>query len=533
MKNKIPSALALACAGTLALALAGCGGGGGSSSDSGSTTNPESPSSPGGESSTDSLMTRTADLEGPQSGSLQDAPVEGLTYWTASNGLGQTGENGTFNFKPGEIVAFYIGNELMVFTDAELYSTPMDILSVRNVTQPGEGHPHMALNVLRLLQTIDTNPDEAVITIPDSFHADRNGSVLGLNFAQDTETFASSPKVAQILTEAGKQGEQLVDRSVAAEHLERTLAGLENNAIDLRGTWMGTTTYLDHFGAVPQSSCLAVGPATWVIGDETVFLHGDELGSNTSGGITNCFARDYGTQDTSDWPGVSSATRDGVDGVEWNIADNGALDFDCGPVCSLAELRGTIDDWEEVCLADDFYASKSSGDMIDFNADTDYCAESAQHNGPVVGYSEVTYADRLGGDRILRIKRDFFASFAPASTAEHADNFSENGFSLDVISRKEALNHTVDLTQGEWVEKVISATDTQTVDGGTYTFPQDGDSLALECANGFNACTWSELNSSYDDGSGNTVQYIHVRGTNVINWVEGDTVGTLTLAASN
>ena len=197
MKNKIPSALALAFAGTLALALAGCGGGGGSSSDSGSTTNPEDPSSPGGESGTDSLMTSTADLEGPQSGSLQDAPVEGLTYWTASNGLGQTGENGTFNFKPGEVVAFYIGNELMVFTDAELYSTPMDILSVRNVTQPGEGHPHMALNVLRLLQTIDTNPDEAVITIPDSFHADRNGSMLGLNFAQDTDAFASSPEVVK------------------------------------------------------------------------------------------------------------------------------------------------------------------------------------------------------------------------------------------------------------------------------------------------------------------------------------------------
>jgi hypothetical protein len=529
--NKLTTAIAL----SLALTACGGGGGGGSSDSSSSnpSTQPEAPSSggndgSGGSPTNNALMTPTGELSGPQTGSLQDAPVEGLTYWTASNGLGQTGENGTFNFVPGEVIALYIGNELMILTDAELYSTPLDVLSVRNITQPGEGHPHMALNVLRLLQTIDINPDEAVITIPDSFHADRNGTVLGLNFAQETDAFAASPEVAQILTEAGKQGESLVDRSVAAEHLERTLAGLENNQIDLRGTWMGTTTYLDHFGAMPQLSCLAVGPATWEIGDETVFLHGDELGSNTSGGITNCFARDYGTQDTSDWPGVSSATRDGVDGVEWNIADNGALDFDCGPVCTLAELRGTIDDWEEVCLADDFYATKSSGDMIDFNADTDYCAESDQHNGPVVGYSEVTYADRLGGDRMLRIKRDFFASFAPAPIAERADTFMENGLTLDVISRKEALEYTLDLTQGTWEEKIISSTDTQTVDGGTYTFPADAAALPLTCANGLSACRWSELNSDYDDGTGNRVEFIHVRGTNIINWVEGDTVGTLT-----
>ncbi|WP_264766171.1 hypothetical protein [Marinobacter fonticola] len=39
------------------------------------------------------------------------------------------------------------------------------------------------------------------------------------------------------------------------------------------------------------------------------------------------------------------------------------------------------------------------------------------------------------------------------------DAFQENGFFLDVINRKEALDHTVDLSQGEWVEKVTSSTD--------------------------------------------------------------------------
>lgn len=525
MKTRALRPFAIATLGAITLGLAGCFGGGSSSSGNSSSTNTGEESS--------SVMTPTSELTGKQTGSLQDAPVKGLTYWTASNGLGQTGDGGTFSFMPGEVVALYIGNELMILTDAELYSTPMDTLSVRSITEPGEGHPHQALNVLRLLQTIDTTPDQRLITIPDSFHADRNGSVIGLNFAQDTDDFANSAEVAAVLTEAGKQGVELVDRSVAAAHLKTTLEGLDNNEIDLRGTWVGKSSYLEQFGDTPDPTCVDVGPATWIIGDETVFLSGKEINSDTNNGVTTCYPSNYANQDVSDWPGVSKADRDGVLGVEWLIADNGALDFDCGPECTLAELRGTIDDWEEVCLANDFYASKSEGDLIDFDQDTDYCAESAQHNGPVVGYSEVTYVDRLGGDRLVRVKRDFYASFAPAPTAERATDFQENGFVLDVMNRKEALEHTVDLTQGEWVEKLISATDTQTMDGGTYVFPGDSANVALECAGGFNACTWEELNGSYVDGAGNTVQYIHVRGANVINWVEGDTVGTLTLAVGS
>lgn len=513
-----------------AMSLVGCGGGGDdSSSSTDSTPPPPAPVPEVGDDTTSNAMTRTADLTGMQTGSLQDAPVKGLTYWTASNGLGQTGDGGTFSFMPGEVVALYIGNELMILTDAELYSTPMDTLSVRSITEPGEGHPHQALNVLRLLQTIDTTPDQRLITIPDSFHADRNGSVIGLNFAQDTVAFANSAEVAAVLTEAGKQGVELVDRSVAAAHLKTTLEGLDNNEIDLRGTWVGKSSYLEQFGDTPDPTCVDVGPATWIIGDETVFLSGKEINSDTNNGVTTCYPSNYANQDVSDWPGVSKADRDGVLGVEWLIADNGALDFDCGPVCTLAELRGVIDDWEARCLADDFYAYKNEGDIVDHNQDSDYCAESNVHNGPIVGYSEITYADRLGGDRVLRVKRDFFATTAPAPTAERADSFVENGLSLDIVNREEALAHTIDLTQGQWEEKVISSTDTQTVDGGTYTFPIDGASIALDCADGFNACTWEELNGSYVDGVGNTVRYIHVRGTNVINWVEGDTVGTLTL----
>lgn len=535
MKKK---SVSLAMAVAAALGLVGCGGG--SSSEPGSVESPVTDNggdtatgdTTTGDTTTSSVMTPTSELQGKQVGSFQDAAVKGLTYWTASNGLAQTGDNGSFSFEPGEVLALYIGNELMVLTDAELYSTPMDVLSVRNITLANAGHPHQALNVMRLLQTIDTTPDQNLITIPDSFHNDRNGNVVGLNFAQDTTAFASSPEVAAILTEAGKDQMELIDRSVAAVHLEATLKGLENNVIDLRGTWVAYTTFLEQFGADVTASCDSVGPATWVVGDTDVFLHGSELNSDTTGPEPVCSSTEYGSQDTSDWPGVSNTTRDGNTGVTWNIVDNGALDFACGPECTLAELRGTIDDWEESCLSNDYYDTNNAGERIDYGK-VDYCAESDQHNGAVVGYSEITYTDRLGGDRILRVKRDFFATSAPADGAERATDFREGGLFLDVMNRQEALDHTVDLTQGEWVEKVISATDPQPVPGGPYNFPLDGANIALECANGFNACTWEELNGEYLNDASNVVQYIHVRGTNVINWVEGDTVGTLTLTANN
>ncbi len=511
---------------SITASLAACGGGDSSSSPSGNTD-----ASNDVIDSTSSQMTPTSELQGKQVGAFQDSAVEGLTYWTASNGLGSTGQNGSFNFEPGEVIALYLGNELVTVTDAELISTPMNTLSVRNITQSGAGHPHQAINVLRLLQTLDESSDASSIVIPESFHQDRNGAVVGLDFAQDTESFANSGTILDsILTTAGKQGENLITRTNAVAHFKQTLENLSNNVIDLRGTWVASASYMKQFGETPDSSCVDVGPATSVVGDDTVFLYGSEIHSKTdiNGDIT-CTSKDYATQDTSDWPGVKTVTRDGVTGVEWSIADRGALDFGCGPTCTLAELRGTIDDWDETCLANDFYENKPEGDnTFSHSTDVDYCDESDQHNGPVVGFSEVTYVDRLGGDRILRLKRDFYASVAPAETAERATTFYENGFFLEVSNRQEALDHTVDLTQGEWVEKLISATDTQTIDGGTYTFPADEDRISLACADGFASCTWSELNDSYEDVNGNTVQYIHIRGTDVINWIEGDTVGTFT-----
>lgn len=509
--NRIPSPLALAVVGAMSVGLAGCFGG----SSSGSSSNDDDSGS--------DQMTRTAELEGEQTGSFQDAAVEGLTYWTATNGLGQTNEEGSINFTPGEIVVLYVGNERITLTDAEKITTPLDTLSVRTVTQSGEGHPHQGINVLRLLQTIDDSQDSDTITIPDSFHEDRDGTTVGVDFAQSTSDFATSQPVADLLTEAGKQAQDLVSWDEAAQHFRDNLNSLDNNTVNLEGIWESRSSFRDGFGQDPDPSCEMGTPEYWDIGEKTVFLYGDELKHNDG----TCESVSYADQDNSDWEGVTEATRDGKEGVEWDISELKLLDLQCGPACELGELRSTINDWDEKCLADDFdYENNTTVS----ESDKDYCKESDDHNGPVVEYSEVTYVDRLGGDRLLRIKRDFYTSQVPDSDADRApeSSFQELGFSLGVMDRQKALDHTVDLTEGSWEEKLISDTDTQTVDGGTYDFANDPD-IALTCEDGYSSCTWSELNDSYQDADGNEVQYIHIRGTNVINWVQGDTVGTLTL----
>jgi hypothetical protein len=145
LKIKIRSPFAIAVAGTLALGLTGCFGGSSSSSDASN--------SPSKDSESGAVMTPTSELQGKQTGSFRDVAVEGLTYWTASNGLGQTGEKGSFNFEPGEVVALYLGNELITLTDAELVSTPFDTLSVRNVTQKGSRVAHQVFWRSRMLQS--------------------------------------------------------------------------------------------------------------------------------------------------------------------------------------------------------------------------------------------------------------------------------------------------------------------------------------------------------------------------------------------
>ncbi|MYL27564.1 MULTISPECIES: hypothetical protein [Halomonadaceae] len=517
----------------LALALAGCFGG--SSSGSGGSQDPET--------ATQQTMDSTTELEGAQTGELQDAAVEGMTYWTASAGVQKTDENGSFDFEPGEAVAFYLGNDRLIFTDAELYTTPMDTMSHVAIDNANvAGHPHEAINILRVLQTIDASDSDSVISIPGSFDKD-GGAPIGFDLASEADDLSSQTAVATLFTTAGTDVQSLVGFTDAGNHLEQTLSNIDDAAIDLSGTWDVTASYREAFGQAfadtpganeTHSSCEDAGQSRLVINDESGFQYGDEIRTETDG---TCSTVDYAS--TADGNRFTQVTRNGNTGVEWDIDAEGIIDLDCGPVCSLADLRTTVTDWDALCMSDAYFANNPDGGAVNHD-EVDYCEESSNHNGPIVGYSDVAFVDRLGGDRLIRIKRDYFTkSGVPAQSEERADSFEEQGFFVTVMDRLEAVEHTVDLTDGEWTEVGIGGSDKESFPESTVNFSTSPSGSGADVAPGcddMSACTWRELNRAYSKADGNggtlTTRYIYVRGTETLNWVNGDTVGTLKRVAN-
>ena len=509
----------------LTFALSGC------FSSSSSSSDPDSPSDPS--INTDNLMSSTSDLEGTQQGTLQDAPVEGLTYWTASAGRQQTGEGGSFEFEPGEVVVFRLGGERLVATDAELISTPLDTLAINRVLQgsDGEGHPDEAINTLRLLQTIDKQPnDDSVIEIADSFHSDNylaEDQEKYFNPNLSSGEFANSDAVADVLERSGRQAEDLVGYAQAAEHFEHSLDRLENADIDLRGEWHLSTMHLEDFETTsPNEGCEFEQRSTLIIDDTTGFQFGEELNTGEDG----CEEVNFGD---SEYDADNVVTRDGNTGVEWSLAENGIIDVDCGPICSLSELRKTTNDWDAMCLSDSFPYGENQEWSFD---DLEYCDDSDSHNGPIMAFSEVNFVDRLGGDRLIRIKRDFSANtqYAPESPdAERADSFSEQGFFLTAYDRAETKNYTVDLSSSSWKETAMSSKETDPFhEDKLVSFgSEDGQEPFHDgfCED-MSACTWQELNQrieDFDTDTGDDMNFIHVRGTDVINAMVDNTVFTL------
>ena len=505
--------------------LVGCGGGGnGDPSDTPEVGN----DTEGGGASGD-----TGTSPGPQTGEFIDARVKGLPYWTASNGFGTTDENGGFSFLPGEMVVFYIGNQVLLYTDAEQVTTPIDTLSAEVATAGGGRHPHEAINILRFLQSVDSTPDDpALITVPVEV-ADININ-LDLNFVQDTLDFEAQVQ-GLFAPEGALHGlppVELVSYADAAKHLRNSLVNLENNEVDLSGTWFDISGLGSRFGAIHPLKANLV----WEIERDRVTVSGTELHTRDAGGgdvdvfttpvpvveadiLEGSAAVDTIMGQVPGWAyhgpdgirafleelaaefegedGLEIAVHNGENFVTWEISEDIPLfENNCtSALCSLAELRSTTNDWDAECVGSFDERSECS------SSDEDY-------ESRVVFYSEVTWADRLGGDRLIRMKRDFWRP----NTVEA---FTEIGYFYSILDHKEAQEAAVDLT-GEW-ELTHIGSDPRNPTKVTITFGDDNVSdpslVQFTCEKGFKECGWTELNQRQNGAS-----LIHVRGTNVVNW---------------
>lgn len=100
----------------------------------------------------------------PVTGKFIDNVVEGMYYTTTSGKSGLTGNEGEYQAMSGDTITFYIGGENGLKVGAG---------SVRDVLTPFEaaGKYERAVNLAILLQSVNTTPDNGVLTIPDELRS--------------------------------------------------------------------------------------------------------------------------------------------------------------------------------------------------------------------------------------------------------------------------------------------------------------------------------------------------------------------------
>jgi hypothetical protein len=167
--------------------LSACGGGGGGS----------------GSASGDSSSTV------PETGILFDAALENVAYKTPTLS-GITSATGEFDFAIGETVVFSIGNYDFPAVSGATQVSLLDLLNSNSVD-------NAVINLARLLQSIDTNPDAGVITLPENINTD----ISNLDFNKSLEAFESGSIVLELLAQHSTQTTpgQLISAQEAVDHL--------------------------------------------------------------------------------------------------------------------------------------------------------------------------------------------------------------------------------------------------------------------------------------------------------------------------
>ena len=355
----------------LGLMTIGCGGGGGSSS-------------PGGTDNAPVVM----------EGTFEDSPVEGLEFTTASKS-GVTDSEGTFTYRKGETVTFFIGDIILGQVMVKEWITPLDL--VEGATS--ETHPTVT-NICRFLQALDDddNPDNG-IHITASIRSHAKGKII--DFEQNETAFENQQIVQQTiasltsLRSAGQRG--LVPIGVAQDHLRQTIVNTENpNGID-----QDNDGYKES-----QNDCndndLTIHPGA----DE---ICGDGIDQDCSGSDLQCAADSETTwyKDTdgdgySDGLSLTSTDRPG--NGYYKAEELAAVSGDCndndGNIYPAAnEVCG--DSIDQDCTGSDFQCSTDSETTWYKDTDGDgYSNGQSQKsaNSPGNNYYKATQLTALSGD---------------------------------------------------------------------------------------------------------------------------------------
>ena len=162
-------------------------------------------------------------------GTLVDDPVEGVRYESGSL-AGITGSNGEFRYEVGNSVRFFIGDiALGGPVTGKALITPLDMVENGTVDTPA------VINIARLLQSLDSEPGDGVITIPAevreaAVHSNEalSSAIEILDFSDEPAFVNSASQLVAVLASGYPFTAVLVDADQARSHLARSLGVREH-----------------------------------------------------------------------------------------------------------------------------------------------------------------------------------------------------------------------------------------------------------------------------------------------------------------
>ncbi len=147
-----------------------------------------------------------------------DSPVSGLGY-QAKSFSGKTNDRGEFNYLPGEMVTFFIGN----ITIGSQIGAP--VISPLSLVEGAQNEQNLEVtNIVRLLMTLDADKNAANgIRISDEVTSVAE-QVADNSIDFSLTTFSVNPALSDFIREL-PTATTLVDAPTAQEHFAQTLRG--------------------------------------------------------------------------------------------------------------------------------------------------------------------------------------------------------------------------------------------------------------------------------------------------------------------
>jgi hypothetical protein len=163
-------------------------------------------------------------------GRLIDAPVEGVSYQSGSL-AGITGSSGEFQYEVGNTIRFFIGDiALGRAVRGKSVITPLDLVVDGATDTPA------VINIARLLQSLDSDPGDGVITIPAAVRAAAarsnvalSSAIEVLDFSDATAFVNAASHLVAVLTHDYPFTAVLVDADNARAHMIRSIDSETNS----------------------------------------------------------------------------------------------------------------------------------------------------------------------------------------------------------------------------------------------------------------------------------------------------------------